>query len=353
MSKKQDDLTNIPAYNIAKNYMQYEQNKSQKKQKKKELKLQKENSKIEERKKKMDHTKKLLEDASFSEMTTQQKIWSGLRLVFYAGGPFFVYMVMPAIIIAIGTILFSGSVTNVDVAYSTTASNFYTFVGIICALLYLFISAKKRGSKVSEDITFSLSDVNWKYIGLMFAFGFCASMFISSVYTLLPDSIMARYDSYTLDPYHTYDVALLMISLVLLDPIAEEIVFRGYMLNRLLPQLGEKVAIWIVTIIFALCHLSLFWIIYGIAFGWILAKISIRHDNIMYSIALHIGFNLPTLFNYWIMNNEQMNEMLFGSKLLIGLYAAFFGVIAYWLAIYYNDLENTGIDLKPKFLRNK
>lgn len=352
-NNNQGDLFNSQAYKFAEKYMQHEQTKALKHNQKLEAKQEKENIKVNQRKVKADKTKKLLEEASFSEMTTQQKIWSGTRLVFYAGMPFVMYMIMPAIVIAIGTAIFSGDIKNIDTAYSQTASNFYTFIGIICALIYLMRSAKKRGSTVSEDITFSLKEIKWKYIGFMFLFGMCASIFVSAVYTLLPDSIMATYDSFTLDPYNTYDVVLVLISLTILDPIAEEIVFRGYMLNRLLPPLGEKAAIWIVTIIFALCHLSLFWIVYGVALGWILAKVSIRHDNIAYSIAIHVGFNLPTLFNYIISNNEALNKALFGNKILIVLYLLVFGIAAYILAIYYNKIENTGIDLRPRFFKNK
>lgn len=352
MDDNNQDLFTSQAYSLAEKFMQHEKDKALKHNKKLEIKQEKEENKINLRKQKADKRKKLLEEASFSEMTTQQKIWSGIRLLFYAGMPFIMYMIMPAIVIAVGTILFSGNVKNIDEAYSQTATNMYTFIGIIAALIYLFRSARKRGSKVSEDITFTIKGLNWKYIGMMFLFGMSCAVFIASIYTLLPDSIMAAYDSYTLDPYNTYDVLLVLISLTILDPIAEEIVFRGYMLNRLLPPLGEKAAIWIVTIIFAICHLSIFWILYGVLLGWILAKISIRHDNIAYSIAIHIGFNLPTLFNYLITNNEFLNDLLFGNKLLIAIYGIVFGLAAYLLAIYYNKIENTGIDLRPRFFKN-
>lgn len=353
LKEQKDDFSSSRSYKIAEKILKHEQAKELKHQEKKEKKVHKETEKINQRKEKAERTKKLLSEASFSEMNTQQKIWSGIRLVFYAGVPFFMYMLMPAIVISIGTALFSGDIKNIDTAYSQTASNFYTFIGIICALLYLVRAAKKRGTTIGEEITFSMKGVNWKYIGLMSLFGFCASVFVSAIYTLLPDALMAGYDSYTLDPYNTYDVVLLMLSLIILDPIAEEIIFRGYMLNRLLPPLGEKVAVIIVTAVFALCHLSPFWILYGIALGYVLAKISIRHDNIIYSIAIHIGFNLPTLFNYLIVNHEKLNRIFFGNRIVIAGYAILFGTGAYLLMMYFHKLENTGIDLRIRFFKHK
>lgn len=339
-------------YKAAEKVLERKQAAALKAERKKQRKLEKQSIRIQRRKDREATTRKRLYDAKFSEMTLQQKIWCGIRLFIYAGSPFIIYMVMPAIMIALGTAIVSGDVTHVSEKYSHTASNFYSFIGIICVLIFLLRAAKKRGSTVAEEITISFDEVNWRYVGLMALFGVCVSMAISSLYTLLPDSIMASYDSYTLDPYNTYDIGLVLLSLSVLDPIAEEIVFRGYMLNRLLPQLGEKASIWCVTVIFALCHLSLFWVIYGVALGWVLAKISIRHDNILYSIALHIGFNLPTILNFAI-SNSFLNGILFGSKILIAGYAIVFSIISYLLFAYYNRAENIGIHLKPEFLNNK
>lgn len=319
------------------------------KQKKLEEKEKKRLEKQEILKNKDTNTKKLLMEASFSEMNWQQIVFVVIRLIFYAGMPFFIYMFMPAIVIAAGTAIFTGSIKNLSESYSVSAQNFYTFVGIICALIFIFRSAKKRGSTVAEDITISFKDLNWKYIGMMFLFGIASSICISALLTLIPDMFMQRYDSYTMDVRNAYDIPMALISVALLDPIAEEIVFRGYMLNRLLPTLKERASIWTVTIIFSLCHLSIFWIFYGVALGWVLAKISVRHDNIMYSIAIHMGFNLPVVLNYLISNNETANNLLFGNKLLICGYAIIFAAISYGLIVWYDKAENLGLNLlRPK-----
>lgn len=316
------------------------------KENKAKKKEEKANLKIEKNQKREINTKKLLAEADFSEMSTQQKIWVVLKLIIYAGTPFLIYMITPAIVIAVGTVLLSGSTNNMSEHFSDTATNFYTFFGIIAALIYLAVNAKKRGSTISKDITISFENLNYRYLLYMFIFGFCASMTVSSLYSLIPDSIMAVYDSYALDLKGGYDLDLALLSVCLLDPIAEEIVFRGYMLNRMLPTVKEKASIWIVTIVFSLCHLSLFWIIYGLLLGWVLAKISIRHDNILYSIVIHIGFNFPTLLNFIIVNNQKLNDALFGHKIMFVFYALIFGLCSYVLLCKYNEAENIGLNLK-------
>lgn len=318
---------------------------AQKKYEKLEKKRLGEEEKVKRLRERDEHTKKLLENASFSEMTTQQKIWVTLKLVIYAGTPFLIYMFMPGIIIALGSTVFFRTLTNLPTSGSITATNFYTFIGIICALLYLARRARKHGSTISQDISISFKELNYKYLGYMFLFGLCSAIFVSAILTLIPDSLMTAYDDATVD-FDGYSMGVTLLAIGLLDPIAEEIVFRGYMLNRLLPTISEKKSVWIVTIIFALCHLSPLWILYTIAIGYVLAKISIRHDNIMYSIFIHLGFNFNTVLNYIFYLNPKINELVFGNKILILCYAIIFGTLAYTLVRYYDKLENIGLFAK-------
>lgn len=304
---------------------------------KKEEKLAK---KIEKKTERSNNQKKLLEEADLSEMNTQQKIIIYTKMIFYAGKPFLIYMISPAIAIAIGGLLLYGWDFTENDKFLSTAGNFYCFVGIICALYFIFRNSKMRGTTVKEEVSIHVKGVSIKELLLLMAGGFTVSFAISAFYTLLPDSLMAGYDSYTGNVYSGYDMILAFISIALLDPIAEEIVFRGYMLNRLLPRLKETRAVWTVTILFSLCHISPMWIMYGIAMGYVLAKISIRHDNILHSIALHIGFNLPSVLCYILMMNETANEILFGNKLMILLYLIVFTGITILIVRKYYEIEN-------------
>lgn len=283
--------------------------------------------------------KKLIDDLPDEQLTAQQKFWVYTKSILLASRPFLLYLLTPAIIMAIGKVLSSRYITY-DAAYEQQVMNFYTFLGITAVLFFLYRSAKKKGRRLQDEITISFQQINWKYILAMLGFGYGLSLLISSVYTLLPDAWMENYDSYTLAAFQGYDVVLALTSTILLGPVAEEIIFRGYMLNRLLPRFGETKSIWIVTAVFALCHISPLWILYGIGFGWILAKIAIRHDNILYSLFLHIGFNLPTLFNYIIMKYESLSSVLYANDFLIVCYGIFGAAAAWFLWKYYKKAEN-------------
>ena len=125
------------------------------------------------------------------------------------------------------------------------------------------------------------------------------------------------------------DQILALVSTAILAPITEEIVYRGYMLNRLLGWFKERDSVLITTAIFALCHVSILWIAYAFVMGLLLAKVSIEEDNIAYSIALHIGFN-ASVVPIWIVNHiPKLESILFANNLLIAAY----GIAACWCAV--------------------
>lgn len=74
-------------------------------------------------------------------------------------------------------------------------------------------------------------------------------------------------------------------------PIVEELVFRKLLLDRLRPY-GDRVAIWVSALAFALFHGNLSQALYAFVLGLIFAYVVIRTNNILYSMALHVLINL-------------------------------------------------------------
>jgi membrane protease YdiL (CAAX protease family) len=84
---------------------------------------------------------------------------------------------------------------------------------------------------------------------------------------------------------------------VILSPIFEEILCRGFILRRLLPY-GEIPAIVISSIIFACIHGNLFQFVYAFGIGVVLSILYIRTGRFHYCMILHILINaLGSLFS--------------------------------------------------------
>jgi membrane protease YdiL (CAAX protease family) len=86
--------------------------------------------------------------------------------------------------------------------------------------------------------------------------------------------------------------AMLVVGIALLGPLAEEYLFRGYLLPRLAAQWGELPGLFSCSLLFALLHLRdgpfvpiIF--LYGWVFGWV----RLRSGSIAASTALHMAVN--------------------------------------------------------------
>lgn len=228
------------------------------------------------------------------------------------------YLCLPAVLMCAGMLLFGGRSADAVVGRS---GNFYYALGIAATIFVLHKGSRKRGSSLKEESALEWTGLSRKRVLLLAGMGLGMAAFLSVVITVVPfpESLMDSYHSSSDGLRNGTDLSLAMISVVFLAPVAEEIVFRGYMLGRFLRWFPAKWAVWISAVIFALCHISFLWMLYACFMGLLLAWVSIREDNIAYSIALHIGFNVNTIFVSVINRNETWRNLIFGSSFRMAL----------------------------------
>ena len=263
-------------------------------------------------------------------LSNQQKIWKGIGVLLYSLRPLLLYITVPALVTMICNMLFGGRDTREIVKES---GNFYYTLGIMLTFFILYRQSKKRGSSLQEDVTLEYRGLEWRKLLYLIGIGFGFGFFFSAVITVVPfpEVLMQSYISSSEAVKDGTDPLLALLSTILLAPVVEEIIFRGYMLNRLLGWFNEKYSILIVSSVFALCHVSLIWMVYAFLMGTLLAKVSVEEDNIAYSIALHMGFNLNVL-PIWVINHiPAWKQMLFSSHCMIALYGGGFCLLAVWL----------------------
>jgi len=83
---------------------------------------------------------------------------------------------------------------------------------------------------------------------------------------------------------------LKILVIVVLAPIIEEYVFRKQIIDRTV-RYGEKTAVLLSGITFALFHQNLYQLFYAFGIGVVLGYIYVRTGRLRYSILLHVGFN--------------------------------------------------------------
>ena len=93
----------------------------------------------------------------------------------------------------------------------------------------------------------------------------------------------------------TVDIALLFLSVAIVTPIVEELMFRGYILDAINRKHGDWTAIIWSSILFGLIHIDPFVVgqafMGGIIYGWI----RVRTGSLLPSIAGHMMWNMLAL----------------------------------------------------------
>lgn len=114
-------------------------------------------------------------------------------------------------------------------------------------------------------------------------------------------------DSYLTDltqiqqPSSPIGVILQMVSICLVAPVVEELMFRRLLLDALRP-FGDKIAILYSGLAFGLMHMDMQQILYASAMGFMLGYLMVRTNNIWYCIALHFAINTSSAVMYPLMN---------------------------------------------------
>ncbi len=255
-----------------------------------------------------------------SGLTWQQQVWQGLTTLGGSLGALALYLVIPALLMCVGMIFQKG---RDGASMADLSGNFYYTLGILTTFWILWRRSKKRGSILWEETTLFFRERSDRRLLLLFGTGFGCSLLFSGILTLVPFPavLMDGYVSAADGVEAGTDLFLAFLSTMALAPVMEEIVFRGYMLGGLLKGFEEQRAILISAGIFALCHISFLWMIYAFLMGIFLARVSVREDNILYSVALHMGFN-ATVLPLWVLNRSGIFESAWvgpACKLAVGL----------------------------------
>lgn len=123
---------------------------------------------------------------------------------------------------------------------------------------------------------------------------------------------------------------------VLFAPVLEEMIFRKFLIDRIIPY-GQWTAIILSGLIFGLIHGNFYQFFYACALGMVFAYLYSSTGRIMYTIVLHMAINamgglLPSLI---LQEKEALGIWASGLMLLISVFVLGSIVSAVLLAIFY------------------
>jgi membrane protease YdiL (CAAX protease family) len=101
-----------------------------------------------------------------------------------------------------------------------------------------------------------------------------------------------------------------LLALVLVAPVTEELLFRGWLLQDLKEQYGERQALLFSSVLFGLVHVEAGAVLYATLGGLVLGAIALRTKSTLSSIAMHAGVNaLPLLVPPTLIRIEGFNTL--------------------------------------------
>ncbi len=229
----------------------------------------------------------------------EHKLMSFFRYFIPAVGPLALYLFAEGLMVVIGSCILQPRLSHEE--FRQQKMNLYMIFGVILTFILLRRYSKKRGSGFFEDASLYIKDISIVKCAGCVLFGLSAALSLSAFLSLLPPvGPVATYDAHIERFYESWSLYLGVLFNTFFTPIVEEVIFRGYMLNRLLPHWGEKAALIAVSISFAFLHGTAIWFLYAFFMGFLIGKVSILEDNIFYAILMHVGFNLLSSILWYI-----------------------------------------------------
>ena len=101
-----------------------------------------------------------------------------------------------------------------------------------------------------------------------------------------------------------------VISVAVVSPIVEEVIFRGLIMTRLSRVMSGWLAVLLSAAVFGLCHGELVWFCYAFVLGVFFAFIDLRAGSILPSILGHIMFNAIGQVMTFVPETEEGTEVL-------------------------------------------
>lgn len=191
---------------------------------------------------------------------------------------------------------------------SSAFTMFFSCFVILVSLIFAVITAHLMGIRVLSYIKVSKKNISMGIIA------YPIGLLVNTILTTITSFITALFKEggttiptadFSVDKASFSAIILTILYLVVVAPISEEIVFRGFVLKALSP-FGKKNAIFLSAILFALMHKNIPQAVGAFAIGIIFATVDTKANSIVPSIVMHSLNNmLPCLMNI----NASVNSM--------------------------------------------
>lgn len=201
-----------------------------------------------------------------------------------------------------------------------------SIISSVVVLLVLFIIFKARKKNIKEELL--INKIDKRAILPIILMGLALNIFTEILISIIPfsEELLMQY-SQNVALAFSGNTLIDIIAVAIIAPIIEEIVFRGLVFTRLNKGINTVVAVILSSLLFAIMHMQLIWIIYAFIFGIIFNLIYIRFKSLLANILLHMSYNSVPFILMAIMGENAENISI--NYVLAALSAIVIGTMTY------------------------
>ena len=180
-------------------------------------------------------------------------------------------------------------------------------IGAILTLLIYFIIEKIKKTSLAKETDMKM--VSGKQMGLTVVGALGGMFFLNFMLNILPipADLIGDLNS-GMSSLTSYPFWLALLVNAILIPILEEVVFRGYLFNRLGKAMPAVVAAVISSVVFGLCHGGLVWAIWAGITGLIICVVRVKSGSIIPGMIFHIIMNTFGMIVSYFPVLEKLNN---------------------------------------------
>lgn len=208
---------------------------------------------------------------------------------------------------------------------------------IAAPILFFRYHFRKQGRSVRE-VVFKEGTIEWlpRLIGfVLISIAFSISVFWLQLFALYP--IFPGFVDFLLEPIPMPEnpiyLVISLVSIAIIGPIAEEFIFRGVLLHRMMKKTSMWGGILISSILFGLLHAD---VVGAFIFGVITSLLYLKTRNLLIPILMHIINNsiaviwmyvAPTWPKWGIMNSSELYDKALPNAIVLVISSILMGWI--------------------------
>ena len=223
-------------------------------------------------------------------MNPYQIIAKRKKSIFYCISPSIVFFALQIALVIVAVIISEIGPSRYNFLLDLS-ENIYTYmIPIHIAIIFIYFITFRKNEKKSFDNLFE-NKMSFIDIIMMTILGISLHALVTLFFMMLSFLI----NGYIISGFGGYSFSSLPIQILtvgIFGPIAEELLCRASIFNRLRMRGSEKSAILISSLIFGIMHLNLTQASYAFVLGVIQAAAYIKYENILAPTIIHITFNM-------------------------------------------------------------